>query len=91
MQDLLLRDALVTLCTLLWFRLANSQCILPDDQGIIKQYVLVVDQTPVRLSAAICSNTTITVAGTTVPVTNAPTLLLSDFIVENTITYTSTL
>ncbi|KAF4872581.1 hypothetical protein CGCSCA1_v008340 [Colletotrichum siamense] len=91
MQDLLQRGALVTLCMLLWFRLANSQCILPDDQGVIKQYVLVVDQTPVRLSAAICSNTTITVAGTTVPVTNAPTVLLSDFIVENTITYTSTL
>ncbi|KAF5496048.1 hypothetical protein CGCF413_v008051 [Colletotrichum fructicola] len=91
MQDLLQRGALVTLCMLLWFRLANSQCILPDDEGVIKQYVLVVDQTPVRLSAAICSNTTITVAGTTVPVTNAPTVLLSDFIVENTITYTSTL
>ncbi|KAH0443877.1 hypothetical protein CcaCcLH18_00703 [Colletotrichum camelliae] len=91
MQGLLLRGALVTLFMLLWFRSANSQCIFPDDQGIIKQYIVVVDQTPVRLSAAICSNTTITVAGTTVPVTNAPTLLLSDFIVENTITYTSTL
>lgn len=70
---------------------AKPQRILPDDQGIVKQEIVVVNRTPVYLSAAICSNTTITVAGTTVPVTNAPTILLSEFVVENTVTHTSTL
>ncbi|KAF6783214.1 hypothetical protein CSOJ01_15920, partial [Colletotrichum sojae] len=77
------------LSLLLWLGLVSAECVYPNDQGIVTQHVVIVDQIPVRLSAALCSNTTLTVAGTTVPVTNAPTTLLSDFIVETT--YTSTL
>ncbi|KAF6829721.1 hypothetical protein CPLU01_07803 [Colletotrichum plurivorum] len=77
------------LSLLLWLGLVNAECVYPNEQGVVTQHVVIVDQIPVRLSAALCSNTTLTVAGTTVPVTNAPTTLLSDFIVETT--YTSTL
>ncbi|OBR11471.1 60s ribosomal protein l19 [Colletotrichum higginsianum IMI 349063] len=80
------------LSLLLWVGVGNAECVFPDENGNLpKQHIVVIDRIPVHLSAAICSNTTISVAGTTVPVTNAPTVLLTDFIVENTITLTSTL
>ncbi|KAJ4995922.1 hypothetical protein K4K48_009342 [Colletotrichum sp. SAR 10_66] len=53
--------------------------------------VVVVDHVPVHLSAAVCHNTVIDVAGTAVSVTNAPTVLVSDFVVQSTTTFTSTL
>ncbi|TDZ26198.1 hypothetical protein Cob_v001374 [Colletotrichum orbiculare MAFF 240422] len=91
MRNIRSGGALGALSALLWAGLADSECIAPDGQGFLKQRIVVVDRVPVQLSASLCSNTTITVAGTTVPVTNAPTLLVSNFFVDNTITYTSTL
>ncbi|TEA11232.1 hypothetical protein C8034_v007933 [Colletotrichum sidae] len=91
MRNIRSGGALGALSALLWAGLADSECIAPDGQGFLKQRIVVVDRVPVQLSASLCSNTTITVAGTTVPVTNAPTVLFSNFFVDNTITYTSTL
>ncbi|KAF9870660.1 major facilitator superfamily transporter [Colletotrichum karsti] len=63
----------------------------PRYEDAITQHVVVVDQTPIQLSAALCFNTTITISGRTIPVTNAPTIFLSNFMVENTVTYIETL
>ncbi|KAI8225997.1 hypothetical protein K4K55_008714 [Colletotrichum sp. SAR 10_96] len=57
----------------------------------ITQEVVVVDHVPVHVSAAVCQNTVIDIAGTVVSVTNAPTVLVSDFVVQSTTTFTSTL
>ncbi|TQN67431.1 hypothetical protein CSHISOI_08005 [Colletotrichum shisoi] len=90
MQSLLPWTRVLSL--LLWVGVGKAECVFPDENGNLpKQHIVVVDRIPVHLSAAIRSNTTISVAGTTVPVTNAPTVLLTDFIVENTITLTSKL
>ncbi|KAK1977600.1 hypothetical protein LZ30DRAFT_692037 [Colletotrichum cereale] len=93
MRGQLLLGSLGLLFVLLWPELGKTECVSvsPDEQGKIEQHIVFIDQVPVRLSASICSNTTITVAGTTVLVTNASTVLLSNFIVESTITLTPTL
>ncbi|KAI8298066.1 hypothetical protein K4K61_012155 [Colletotrichum sp. SAR11_59] len=57
----------------------------------ITQEVVLIDHVPVHVSAAVCQNTVIDIAGTVVSVTNAPTVLVSDFVVQSTTTFTSTL
>ncbi|KAF3798787.1 hypothetical protein GCG54_00008243 [Colletotrichum gloeosporioides] len=79
------------LSVLPWLASGSQGCSSADDAGAITQEVVVVDHVPVHLSAAVCHNTAIDVAGTVVSVTNAPTVLVSDFVVQSTTTFTSTL
>ncbi|KAF4817540.1 Aspercryptin biosynthesis cluster-specific transcription regulator atnN [Colletotrichum siamense] len=79
------------LSALPWLASGAQGCSSADNTGAITQEVVVVDHVPVHLSAAVCHNTVIDVAGTAVSVTNAPTVLVSDFIVQSTTTFTSTL
>lgn len=83
--------ALGALSALPWLASGAQGCSSADNTGAITQEVVVVDHVPVHLSAAVCHNTVIDVAGTAVSVTNAPTVLVSDFVVQSTTTFTSTL
>ncbi|KAF4932684.1 hypothetical protein CGCF245_v010356 [Colletotrichum fructicola] len=79
------------LSVLPWLASGSQGCSSAGDAGGITQEFVVVDHVPVHLSAAVCHNTVIDVAGTVVSVTNAPTVLVSDFVVQSTTTFTSTL
>ncbi|KAI8251746.1 hypothetical protein K4K58_008407 [Colletotrichum sp. SAR11_239] len=79
------------LSVLPWLASGSQVCPSVDDAGAITQEVVVVDHVPIHVSAAVCQNTVIDIAGTVVSVTNAPTVLVSDFVVQSTTTFTSTL
>ncbi|KAK2756831.1 UbiD family decarboxylase [Colletotrichum kahawae] len=79
------------LSVLPWLASGSQGCSSAGGAGAITQEVIVVDYVPVHVSAAVCYNTVIDIAGTTLSVTNAPTVLVSDFVFQSTTTFTSTL